>query len=79
MEKPTPADGSTKTVVADVIEPGLLDLRGATAFLSLSAPSVRAEMQAGRLHARRFGRKPLFEIDELRRYVASLPSWEPNG
>jgi hypothetical protein len=78
MEKPSRADAPTKTVVADVIEPGLLDLRGASAFLSLSAPSVRAEMHAGRLHARRFGRKPLFQITELRRYAASLPSWEPN-
>ena len=76
MEKPAPVDAPT-VVVADVIEPGLLDLRSASAFLSLSAPSVRAEMHAGRLRARRFGSKPLFALDELRRYAASLPAWEP--
>jgi uncharacterized protein (TIGR03086 family) len=34
-------------------------------------------MVAGRLRAKTFGRKPLFEISELRRYAASLPSIEP--
>jgi hypothetical protein len=63
--------------VEALIEPALVDLRGAQAFLCLSGPSVRAEMVAGRLRAKTFGRKPLFEISELRRYAASLPSWEP--
>jgi hypothetical protein len=60
-----------------LVEPALVDLKGAQAFLSLSGPSVRAEMAAGRLHAKTFGRKPLFELSELRRYAASLPAWEP--
>lgn len=60
-----------------LVEPALVDLKGAQAFLCLSDKSVRAEMAAGRLQAKTFGRKPLFEVSELRRYAASLPSWEP--
>ena len=63
--------------VQALVEPALVDLKGAQAFLCLSGPSVRAEMVAGRLHAKTFGRKPLFELSELRRYAASLPAWEP--
>jgi excisionase family DNA binding protein len=40
---------------------------------SLSRPALQKEINAGRLRVRRFGRKVLIEVDELRRFIASLP------
>jgi hypothetical protein len=64
------------TVVV-AIEPVLVDFKTACATVSLSPPALRGEMAAGRINAKVYGRKPLFEPDELRRYAASLSSWEP--
>lgn len=46
---------------------------------NLSPPTLRKEINAGRLRIRRFGRKVLIERDELRRFIASLPTAENNG
>jgi excisionase family DNA binding protein len=43
---------------------------------SLSRPTLQKEINAGRLNVRRFGRKVLIEADELRRFIASLPTTE---
>jgi hypothetical protein len=67
--------GDTAIVVA--IEPVLVDFKTACATVSLSAVALRKEMALGRINAKTYGRKPLFEPDELRRYAASLSSWEP--
>ena len=79
MKSCDPVGQAAKSLVGvdALIEPALVDLKGAQAFLCLSDPSIRAEMAAGRLQAKTFGRKPLFEISELRRFAASLPAWEP--
>jgi hypothetical protein len=69
-------DVAKSVVVADVLEPALVDLRNAQAYLALSAYTIRAELRAGRLTAKRYGSKPLFSVAELRRYAESLPSWE---
>jgi hypothetical protein len=72
-----PNDALGATALLVTTEPIVVNLRTACAMVSLSAPALRAEMAAGRLSAKTFGRKPLFEIEELRRYICALPSWEP--
>jgi hypothetical protein len=65
------------TTIMVTTEPISVDLRTACRMVSLSMPVLRAEMAKGRLNAKTYGTKPLFEVEELKRYVASLPSWEP--
>jgi hypothetical protein len=55
----------------------LVDLETACSLLAISRESLKQEMRAGRIAAKVYGRKPLFQPDELTRYADALPSWEP--
>jgi excisionase family DNA binding protein len=57
-------------------EPLVYTVAAACAKANLSRPTLQKEINAGRLRVRRFGRKVLIEADELRRFVASLPTAE---
>jgi hypothetical protein len=61
----------------DVIEPALVAFAKACQLLSMGKDTLRAEMVAGRINAQLVGKKIVFRPDELRRYAAELPSWEP--
>lgn len=65
-------------VVNVTVEPALADKE--TACLILAGIAQRTLMQLveqGQLNARKLGSRTVFEVDELRRFAASLPSWEP--
>jgi hypothetical protein len=71
-------DRSEPVVVNVTVEPALADKH--TACRILAGISLRSLMQLvaeGRLNARKLGSRTVFEVDELRRFAASLPSWEP--
>lgn len=58
-------------------EPFLYDFATACEMLGISGVTLREKMHAGLIAAQRDGKKILFQPDELRRYAADLPSWEP--
>jgi hypothetical protein len=66
----------TKTIVVTT-EPIAVDTKTASRMVNLSWPVLRAAMTRGDLNARMSGTKPLFEVSELRRWISTLPSWEP--
>lgn len=51
----------------------LVRLADAASVLGLSEATVRNEIRAGRLEARKSGRAVLVPADELRRWAADLP------
>ncbi|MGV0663718.1 hypothetical protein ABQE46_13035 [Mycobacteroides chelonae] len=57
---------------------GALDTLGAAAWLGVSRDTVDREKSAGRICPRYIGRKPIYPIDELKRYLADLPT-EPRS
>jgi hypothetical protein len=56
-----------------VFEPIAVDTDAAARLLGLSPSTVRAYMRRGDLLPRYSGRKPIFTIDELRKFVGTLP------
>jgi hypothetical protein len=66
----------TKTIVVTT-EPIAVDTKTASRMVNLSWPVLRGAMTRGELNARMSGTKPLFEVAELRRWISTLPSWEP--
>jgi hypothetical protein len=66
----------SKTIVVTV-EPIAVDAKTACRMVNLSMPVLRVAMTKGLLNARMSGTKPLFEVAELRRWISTLPSWEP--
>jgi hypothetical protein len=60
------------------VEPVLADKQTACNILAGICPRALMQLVAeGRLNARKLGSRTVFEVDELRRFAASLPSWEP--
>lgn len=57
-------------------EPIAVTRREAAAMLGISMTEVDDERRAGRLIARRHGRKVLITVAELRRWVEALPTDE---
>jgi|GEM_PF-2246544 len=55
-------------------EPLAVTRQEAARMLSLSVTEVDDERRAGRLNAKKHGRKVLIEVAELRRWVAALPA-----
>lgn len=55
-------------------EPLAVDRHQAARLLSISVTEIDDERRAGRLVARKHGRKVLIPMDELRRWVEALPS-----
>lgn len=72
---------SDKTEPVSVgLEPGLLDKEGAAQFLGrVSEYKVDELLKAGRLTAKRIDKRVVFEVAELRRFIADLPNWEPKA
>jgi hypothetical protein len=58
------------------VEPLLVDRATACRLLCLSTTELDEERRAGRIAGRKYGRKVLFSLDELRRYAAALPADE---
>ena len=78
----TPANkvnGSAAATAVNVnVEPALADKDTACAMLAGICPRALMQLVAeGHLNARKLGSRTVFEVDELRRFAASLPSWEP--
>jgi excisionase family DNA binding protein len=72
---PAPA---IKTVVNVAAEPVLVDKPTACRLLgNIAERTLRQLVHDGDLNARKLGNRTLFEVDELRRFAAALPSWEP--
>ncbi|OYN81703.1 helix-turn-helix domain-containing protein [Mycolicibacterium sphagni] len=63
------------TLLADEPDRLLVTRPEAARILSLSESEIDNLRRAGRLQAKRHGKKVLFPIDELERFVANLP-WE---
>lgn len=70
---------AVQPVVVDVaVEPVLADKGTACAILGGIAQRHLMKLVAnGDLGARKLGTRTVFEVDELRRFAAALPSWEP--
>lgn len=61
-------------------EPALVDRLTACGMLGDITPRYLMTLVAdGRLEAKKLGRRTMFEVTELRRFAAELPSWEPAG
>jgi hypothetical protein len=63
---------ATRTVVT--IEPLFVTREDAARILCLSVVELDRLRASSKIVARRYGRKVLFPIDELRRFAASLPA-----
>jgi excisionase family DNA binding protein len=44
---------------------------------NIAERTLRQLVHDGELSARKLGSRTMFELDELRRFAAALPSWEP--
>ncbi|SIC55187.1 Helix-turn-helix domain [Mycobacteroides abscessus subsp. abscessus] len=53
---------------------GALSTIDAAAYLGISRDTIDREKNAGRICPRYIGRKPIYPIEELQRYLADLPS-----
>jgi excisionase family DNA binding protein len=62
----------------DTADAVLVDMKTACRLLSISEVKLREEMHAGRINAQRIGRSIVFRPEELKRYAADLPAWEPS-
>jgi hypothetical protein len=81
--KPPSSPNKTPAVVNIVnvdTEPVLVDKRTACRLLgNIAERTLRQLVHDGELNARKLGTRTVFEPDELRRFAAALPSWEPEG
>lgn len=60
------------------VEPALADKDTACRILAGIAERKLMQLVAeGQINARKLGSRTVFEVTELRRFAASLPSWEP--
>lgn len=48
-------------------------------LLGICRPQLYKEIRAGRLVARKLGRRTLIPADEVRRYLDALPRLQPHG
>lgn len=68
----------TEPVIHVSVEPALADFETACRILGgISERKLKELVAEGDLGARKLGGRTMFEIVELRRYAANLPSWEP--
>lgn len=59
--------------------PVLVDKRTAAGLLGgISVRALMNLLETNQLSARKLGSRTMFEVDELRRFAAALPSWEPS-
>jgi hypothetical protein len=65
---------SAEIVGQVVFEPIAVDTDTAAKLLGLSPSTVRAHVRKGDLIPRYSGTKPVFPIDELRTFLAALPT-----
>lgn len=62
------------------LSPVLVDRLTACHMLGGITLQYLSELVAkGRLDAKKLGRRTMFEVAELQRFAADLPSWEPPG
>jgi len=61
-----------------VFQPIGVDTETAAKMLGVSASTVRAHMRRGDLIARYSGTKPVFPVEELKKFLMTLPS-EPRS
>ena len=55
----------------------LYGVNDACKMLHISEPTLRLELNAGRLSGRRIGKaKLVFTAEDIRNYIASLPNWK---
>jgi nucleotidyltransferase/DNA polymerase involved in DNA repair len=66
----------TRMTYAGGIEAILVTRAEAARLLSVSLTQLDEKRRVGRIIAKRLGRRLLFEVDDLRRYAAALPSDE---
>lgn len=70
----------TEPVIHVSIEPVLADFEAASRFLGgISERKLKELVFDGELAARKLGGRTMFEIEELRRFASSLPSWKPKA
>jgi len=56
------------------LKPIAVTRQEAARTLSISVTEVDAERRAGRMNAKKYGRKVLIEVAELQRWLAALPA-----
>jgi hypothetical protein len=61
------------TKVAEQVEPEFITVKDAAKRYSLSAWSIRQNVYAGKLTAKRYGNRLLVEVASLRQLIANLP------
>jgi DeoR/GlpR family transcriptional regulator of sugar metabolism len=70
------AQNTADIPVSEVQDTQLYGVDDACKKLNISEPTLRRELNAGRLVGRRIGKaKLVFTESELRAYVANLPNW----
>ncbi len=70
------AQNTADIPVSDAQDTQLYDVDDTCKKLNISEPTLRRELNAGRLVGRRIGKaKLVFTESELRAYVANLPNW----
>ena len=71
---------STKPVVTVALEPVLVDKETAAQALgNISIVKLEELMRAGRINPQIIDRRVVFTPDELRRFAAECPAWEPRS
>jgi hypothetical protein len=69
---------ATKTVAYVVAKPVLVDKDTACRLLGgIAERKLMQLVQDGELNAKKLGTRTVFELDELQRFGAELPDWEP--
>ena len=68
---------TTATPVVVEVEPLFVTREDAARILCLSVVELDELRAASKIIARKYGRKVLFPVDELRRFAATLPADEP--
>jgi hypothetical protein len=61
------------------IEPLTVDMATACAMLGVSSRTLNRLMTEGKLNARKLERRTVFTVEDIKAFVAKLPSWEPQS
>lgn len=59
------------------VEPITVDKETACRMLGIGETALMALVTDGELCARKLGRRTVFAVEDLKRFAAKLPSWEP--
>lgn len=73
---PSPLGASTVGVVV-AVEPIAVDKNTACRMLGIQQSHLMDLVRDGDLAAKKLGRRTVFTVADLRRFVSQLPSWEP--